>query len=85
MIAFSFIVLFAIIFLAGGGMAIFASPDTCSGEQEIRVGEATTYWEIAEREFPNDDPRVVSTKMVEMNNGDYDPQHRKTIKGPVDC
>lgn len=74
-----------IIFFAGGGMAIFAGPDNCTGTRDIRVGNATTFWEIAEREFPYDDPRVVTDRLVDMNNGDYDSLHRSTIKGPVDC
>lgn len=80
-----FAMIIAVIFLAGGGMAIFASPDNCTGERDIRVGEATTFWEIAEREFPYDDPRVVTDRLLAMNDGDYDTLLRSTIKGPLDC
>lgn len=79
-----FALIAAIIFLAGGGMAVFPGADTCTGERDIRVGDAGTYWEIAEREFPYKDPRVVTDHLVSMNNGDYN-LHRSTIKGPVDC
>lgn len=80
-----FAMIAAVIFLAGGGMAVFAGPDNCTGIRDIRVGNASTYWEIAEREFPYDDPRVVTAKMLEMNNQDYDALLRSTIKAPVDC
>lgn len=84
-VAFGAVLFFVMIFLAGGGMAVFAGPDNCTGEQDIRVGEANTFWEIAEREFPNDDPRVVTDRLLAMNDGDYDSLLRSTIKGPLDC
>jgi hypothetical protein len=84
-VAICVIIFFGIVFLAaGGGMAIFAGPNKCTGIRDIRVGNASTYWEIAEREFPNDDPRVVTAKMLEMNEG-YSALHRSTIKAPVEC
>jgi hypothetical protein len=84
-VAICVIIFFGIVFLAGGGMAIFARPDNCTGIRDIRVGEATTYWQIAERDYPYDDPRIVTAKMLEMNNQDYNALHRSTIKAPVDC
>lgn len=84
-VAVGAVLFFVVIFFAGGGMAIFASPDNCTGEREIRVGNASTFWEIAEREFPHDDPRVVTDRLLSMNNGNYDSLHGASIRGPVEC
>lgn len=78
-------IFFAIIFVAGGGLIIFATGDRCTGSRDIPVGKETTYWDIALREFPNVDPRVSSGHLVDMNGGDYRALERPTIKGPEKC
>ncbi len=39
----------------------------CEGERSVLVGSAGTYWEIAEREFPDSDPRTVVDAIVVLN------------------
>lgn len=39
----------------------------CEGERSVEVGSAGTYWEIAEREFPDSDPRTVVDAIMVRN------------------
>lgn len=73
-------------FIVAGGLAYIVNPTRqCEGEGDIPVGNATTYWEIAQREYPDIDPRAMSSLLLDYNGGDYDALHGSSIKGPIAC
>ncbi|MSR89810.1 hypothetical protein EXS53_02675 [Patescibacteria group bacterium] len=59
----------AVGYLVGWRVSFHHLP-ACEGERSVEVGSAGTYWEIAEREFPNKDIRLIVDAIVALNGGD---------------
>jgi hypothetical protein len=50
-----------------GWRVSFHQLPACEGERSVEVGSAGTYWEIARREFPNKDIRLIVDAIVALN------------------
>ena len=50
-----------------GWRVSFHQLPACEGERSVEVGSAGTYWEIAEREFPDKDIRPIVNAIMVRN------------------
>ena len=67
-----------------GWRVSFHQLPACEGERSVEVGSAGTYWEIAEREFPDSDPRSVVDELIRLNGEDLsDDDNRVAL--PLTC
>ena len=67
-----------------GWRVSFHQLPACEGERSVEVGSAGTYWEIAEREFPDSDPRTVVDELIRLNGGDLSVG-ATSINVPMKC
>ncbi len=68
---------------AAGWRADINRPQYCTGVKTIQVVSASTFWEIANRDFPDSDPRAVVDELTKLN-GDI-LYGGGSIKAPKSC
>jgi len=64
------VTLIAILVWQGWSVSI-RPPLECWGSRQSFFPNTGSYWEIAQKEFPKSDPRMVSDALVRMNGGTY--------------
>lgn len=67
-----------------GWRVSFHQLPACEGERSVLVGSAGTYWEIAEREFPDSDPRTVVDELIRLN-GEFLRDDDNRVVLPKQC
>ncbi len=67
-----------------GWRVSFHQLPACEGERSVEVGSAGTYWEIAEREFPDKDIRTVVDELIRLN-GEFLRDYDNRVAVPEEC